>query len=75
MCIKLFFYINSIIAMTFVKILNDFGLSDLRKHNKIIDTLLCETTLALELCNLLCGIPLPLLKTGTHFVCLCIVIL
>ena len=53
--------------MTLVKVIDDFSLSDLGKHNKIVDTLLCEAALALELCDLLCGIPLPLLKACTHF--------
>lgn len=61
------FYVDGIVAVTLVKVIDDFSLGDLGKHNKIVDTLLCETTLALELCDLLCGIPLPLLKTCTHF--------
>ena len=63
MCI----YVDGIIAVTLVKVIDDFSFGDLGKHNKIVDTLLREATLALELCNLLCGVPLPLLEACTHF--------
>jgi len=59
--------IDSIIRMTLLKVIDDISLSDLRKHNQIIDTLLSETTLALELSNLFCWVPLPLLEACTHF--------
>jgi len=62
--------VDSIIRMTLLKVIDDVSLSDFRKHNQIIHTLLCETTLTFEFCNFLCRIPHPLLKACTHFLLL-----
>jgi len=58
--------VDGIIRVTLLKVFHDISFSDLGKHNQIIDTLLCETTLALEFCNFFCRIPLPSLKACTH---------
>jgi hypothetical protein len=52
-------------VIALLNIFDDVRFGDLRKHHKIINTLLCEPLLRLELRNLFGCVPLATLKSGT----------